>query len=86
MGGPKTIQTIAIPPHYSTELADKTLLKIPYTSVSRYRLMKVELIWKSGSFLLLSVPESVVPSIREIASMILLNVEQPMNYEYQPAR
>lgn len=49
---PKTIQTIAIPPHYSTELADKTLLKIPYTSVSRHRLIKLELIWKSGSFLL----------------------------------
>lgn len=33
---PKTIQTIAILPHYSTELADKTLLKIPYTSVSSW--------------------------------------------------
>lgn len=47
---PKTIQTVAIPPHYSTEPADKTLLKIPYTSVSRYKLIKLELIWKSGSF------------------------------------
>lgn len=49
---PKTIQTTAILSHYSTELADKTLLKISYTSVSRYRLIKLELIWKSGSFLL----------------------------------
>lgn len=49
---PKTIQTVSILPHYSTEPADKTLLTIPYTSVSRYRLMKLELIWKSGSFLL----------------------------------
>lgn len=53
-----------------------TLLKTPHTLVSGYRLIKLELIWKLPSYwLAFVVPEGVMQSTKEIASVIVLNFE-----------